>query len=127
VGRSRGAPGRLRTPQEFQAVLRGGRSRGAGGIVVHVRERVGEGQPRLGLVVPKAVGTAVVRNRLKRRIRVIWRDAGLRAPMDCVVVVRPPAATQSFQELASSFTTCLERMRPQREPGSPRIGQAVPR
>ena len=92
---------RLTAPREFRRVLREGRSRGAGGLVVHVCEREGGapvgqrdglGQARLGLVVSRAVGTAVERNRLKRQIRVAWRELRPRTgPVDCVVVVRKPA------------------------------------
>ena len=51
------------------------------------------GEPRLGLAVPKAAGNAVVRNRIKRQLREIWRaklDADAIAPVhDYVLVVRP--------------------------------------
>ena len=51
------------------------------------------GEPRLGLAVPRAAGNAVVRNRIKRQLREIWRaklDAGsLPAAKDYVLVVRP--------------------------------------
>ena len=51
------------------------------------------GEPRLGLAVPRAAGNAVVRNRMKRQLREIWRaklDAGaLPAAKDYVLVVRP--------------------------------------
>lgn len=129
--------GRLRRPGEFRRVLRGGRSRSARGIVVHVREqdvpvyedvpvhedlRVhqdlpvdrasrghGGGQARLGLVVPKAVGGAVVRNRMKRRLRAIWRDLAPAAAVDCVIVVRAEAAQLSYAELTETVQRCLRR------------------
>ena len=51
------------------------------------------GEPRLGLAVPKAAGNAVVRNRIKRQLREIWRaklDANaITAENDYVLVVRP--------------------------------------
>ncbi len=50
-------------------------------------------EPRLGLAVPRAVGNAVVRNRIKRQLREIWRakaDAGGLSPSnDYVLAVRP--------------------------------------
>ena len=53
----------------------------------------GGSEPRLGLAVPKANGTAVVRNRIKRQLREVWRaklEAGaLPAAKDYVLVVRP--------------------------------------
>ena len=123
---------RLTAPREFRRVLREGRSRGAGGLVVHVCERgeresgaplggvdgascvleePGVRQARLGLVVPGAVGNAVERNRLKRQIRAAWR--GLRprtAPVDCVVVVRKRAVGTPFAELAGHLESCLRSL-----------------
>jgi ribonuclease P protein component len=93
-------------------VLRSGRSWKSGALVVHVRDRDGGGQPRLGLVVPRAVGTAVVRNQLKRRIRAIWRDVKpLAPPIDCVVVVRGNAAGLAYRELAGQLGNSLMKMR----------------
>lgn len=50
--------------------------------------------PRLGLAVPKAVGTAVVRNRMKRRLREVFRARLEELPrdQDYVLVVRPGLA-----------------------------------
>ena len=111
---------RLTAPREFRRVLREGRSRGAGGLVVHVCEREGgallgrrggPGQARLGLVVSRAVGTAVERNRLKRQIRVAWRELRPRAaPVDCVVVVRKTAVGAAFAELAGQLESCLQSL-----------------
>lgn len=49
------------------------------------------GDPRLGFAVPKAVGTAVVRNRIKRQLREIVRSRleGVPPTHDYVLVVRP--------------------------------------
>jgi ribonuclease P protein component len=120
---------RLTAPREFRRVLREGRGRGAGGLVVHVWEREarapsggllgapafpqeqGLSEARLGLVVPGAVGTAVERNRLKRQIRAAWRE--LRAnvtPVDCVVVVRKGAVGIAFAELAGRLESCLRSL-----------------
>jgi ribonuclease P protein component len=48
------------------------------------------GEPRLGFAVPKAVGNAVVRNRIKRQLREIVRArlASVPAENDYVIVVR---------------------------------------
>ena len=51
------------------------------------------GEPRLGLAVPKAAGNSVVRNRIKRQLREIWRARLERQAIDpvndYVLVVRP--------------------------------------
>ena len=49
------------------------------------------GDPRLGLALPKELGTAVVRNRLKRQLRETWRARLDRVPpgRDYVLIGRP--------------------------------------
>jgi ribonuclease P protein component len=74
----------------------------------------------LGLVVPGAVGTAVERNRLKRRLRAVWRDLAPRtASVDCVVVVRREASAWSFEELAQRLERCLRQLRVVQGPARP--------
>ena len=62
-------------------------------------DEVADGEPRLGLAVPKAAGNAVTRNRIKRQLRELWRDRlGRIAPgRDYVLIVRPglPEATEA--------------------------------
>jgi ribonuclease P protein component len=58
------------------------------------REEEDGAEPRLGLAVPKAVGTAVIRNRIKRQLRELFRARldGLPRGNDYVLVVRPGLA-----------------------------------
>ena len=55
----------------------------------------------MGLIVPKFGNTAVARNRLRRRLREIWRREILpvQPALDLVIRVRPPAYAQPFAEL----------------------------
>lgn len=65
----------------------------------------------MGLVVPRAVGTAVERNRIRRRIRELWRElVPCVRSMDCVVVVRPVAAKLSYRDLGAHLRGCLRRV-----------------
>ena len=50
-----------------------------------------EGEPRLGLAVPKAAGNAVARNRIKRQLREVWRARLDRVPAgrDYVLIAKP--------------------------------------
>lgn len=68
---------------------------------------------RVGFVVSKAVGNAVVRNRVKRRLRHLAREHVTTLPGRCVLVVRalPPAATATSAELDGDLTRCLQRVR----------------
>jgi ribonuclease P protein component len=89
---------RLRSSNDFAAVFRG--ARGAGGsrsgsrfVVVHVNPtdaRAGQ-PPRVGLVVSKAVGNAVVRNRTKRVLRALMNSRISQLPDGVDVVIRAKA------------------------------------
>ena len=83
---------RLTRSHDFDAVYRQGRSVSTR-FLVHYRlprEDASE-EPRLGLAVPKRVGSAVSRNRVKRRVRELWRARLESIPTGCdyVLVVRP--------------------------------------
>lgn len=63
------------------------------------------GQPRMGLIVPKFQSSAVARNRLRRRLREIWRrDIQPRQPAgDLVIKAHREAYAASFDELRSQL------------------------
>lgn len=115
---------RLTRPASFRHAVKAGRRAGARTLVTHlatVAEPAGDG-PRVGLVVTKAVGPAVVRNRVKRRLR---HAAGARItllPQDTLLVVRalPAAAGASYEELVADLDRCLDR-----SVGLPATGDAV--
>jgi ribonuclease P protein component len=65
--------------------------------------------PRAGFVVSRAVGGAVQRNRVRRRLRHLMRDRLSSLPIGADVVVRalPGAATRSFAELGVDLERAL--------------------
>ena len=73
---------------------------------------------RVGLVVSKAVGGAVVRTRVKRRLRAVLSDRLAVLPPGSLLVVRanPAAAEASSAELARSVDRVLERVLPSARP-----------
>ena len=63
------------------------------------------GQPRMGLIVPKFQTSAVARNRLRRRLREIWRqEIQQRQPAwDLVIRARREAYTADFDALRTQL------------------------
>lgn len=70
------------------------------------------GPARAGFVVSKAVGPAVTRNRVKRRLRHLVAARLDRLPRGCVLVIRalPAAATAASGELARDLDSALGRL-----------------
>jgi ribonuclease P protein component len=87
---------RLSRSRDFDAVYRHGRSVSTRYLVLYwfAREDGPEAVARLGLAVPKSVGSAVVRNKMKRRLRELFRTRAEALPQDqdYVLVVRPGLA-----------------------------------
>jgi ribonuclease P protein component len=83
---------RLSRSRDFDAVYRQGRSTSTRFLVLYWFDREDEpGEARLGLAVPRAVGNAVVRNRIKRQLRELWRARLERIPVgrDYVLIAKP--------------------------------------
>jgi ribonuclease P protein component len=87
---------RLSRSRDFDAVYRQGRSASTRSLTVHwfARSEEDAGPPRLGLAVPRSVGSAVARNRLKRQLRAVWEELASEVPpgRDYVLVARPGLA-----------------------------------
>lgn len=98
---------RLRGIGTFKRVFDERVSVRVGSIIVHTRPN-GLAHPRLGLAVPRAAGSAVVRNRIKRRLREAFRHLQheLPAAYDVVISVRrhaPRAVDDYRRDLADAI------------------------
>jgi ribonuclease P protein component len=100
----------LRRRADFDRVFQHGRHNSA--RLLAVRSIAGEGPvTRFAFAIPKRVGSAVVRNKARRRLREILRALPLQEGYDLVISVRPAAASASFQELTAELTMLLRRAR----------------
>ncbi len=110
------AAARLRRREDFSTTVRKGRRATRGSLVVHLVFATDDIDParahlaRAGFVVSKAVGPAVTRNTVKRRLRHLVRDhyADLPSGADVVVRALPSAASRSYRELESDLLAALE-------------------
>jgi ribonuclease P protein component len=107
----------MRRPGDFDRAVRGGVRTGKSTMVVHVADALGdEDAPSVGFVVSKAVGNAVVRNVVKRRMRAVVAEHLTELAPGTLVVVRslPASAAASYRTLQSDFTSCLARAQKKR-------------
>jgi ribonuclease P protein component len=100
---------RLRRRGDFTSAVRAGQRAGRTTLVVHLQHRDADAPPRAGFVVSRAVGGAVTRNRVQRRLRHLVRDRIDQLPAGSMLVVRalPAAATATYVQLAEDLATAL--------------------
>lgn len=113
------AENRLRSTRDFQRVYRRGRSWGHPLVVLHVLPQ--PGGARWGISASKKVGNAVVRNRARRQVREVLRQAlpGWREGHDGVVVIRAGATQAEFTEVRDAILELARRARLLTEPSDP--------
>jgi ribonuclease P protein component len=112
-----GSPGRLKRRQEFVALRKGRRVHMAAFALLAGKREVDDraGQPptgaRFGITVTRQTGNAVVRNRIRRRLRraILAVHAGAPAQYDFVLVARPPALNLPFADIAAQLKSSIDR------------------
>lgn len=105
---------RLTDPDAFRQAGRRGTRSASRTLVTHLWVPGGDLPPRVGFVVSRAVGNAVLRNRVKRRLRHLVREHLSSLPSSSVLVVRalPAAAAASSGELGADLDRCLRSVHP---------------
>jgi ribonuclease P protein component len=101
----------LRSPRDFSALRSDGRGRAHPLVSVRVR-RNGLDRDRFGIATGRKLGGAVVRNRVRRRLREILRawDHPEDLRWDVLVVARPASAVASFAELRTVVLRLLTQI-----------------
>ncbi|MDE6261650.1 MAG: ribonuclease P protein component [Oscillospiraceae bacterium] len=95
----------------FRRAYNRGKTAADGRLALYVR-RNGQKNNRLGLTVSTKVGCAVVRNRIRRRLREIYRlnEDKLVSGADVVVVARVRAASSDYHQLERSFLKLADKL-----------------
>ncbi len=102
---------RIRRRAEYEKVYAGGRKLYGRFMILFYSPR-SEPPARFGLAVSRKVGGAVVRNRVKRRLREICRRELVGgAPADFVLTLRREAAGASFEELRAEVVRLSQKSR----------------
>ena len=100
---------RMRRRTEYLRCYRQGRRRHGNLLILYAVPNDLD-HPRLGITVSRKVGNSVVRHRVKRRIREIYRRWSARSQlpsMDFMVHAKPAIAPASFPTLSSELTRLL--------------------
>ncbi len=102
---------RLRSAEDFRQTTRQGRRCSTYTVVVHALFDDSPPPPRVGIAVNKAVGIAVQRNRVKRRLRAVMATRITSLPGGRVVIrALPPSAKAGFASLAGDVDRCVNRL-----------------
>ena len=103
---------RLKHRADFLAAAQGAKAHGAA-FVLQARARGDTAAPRFGFTASKKVGSAVERNRVRRRLReIVRRHAALLAENghDYVLIGRRTALTMPFERISAEFSSAMTRL-----------------
>jgi ribonuclease P protein component len=109
------AESRMRRQREFSDTVRRGSRSGRTLLTGYLLVPAGapeDAPPRAGFVVSRAVGPAVVRNRVRRRLRALVREYMSSLPGGSLLVVRahPQAATARQADLAAELDLVMNTL-----------------
>ncbi len=100
----------LRRPGEIAFVRRRGRRVAGAGFAFYAAEQRGS-RSRVAITVSKSVGSAVVRNLVKRRVKgALDALRPLEKPMRVVIVARPEAAGAAYEALAAEVARSIGQL-----------------
>lgn len=101
---------RLRTSTDFSTTVRSGVRNGRRNVVLYTAALAADQPSRIGFIVSKSVGNAVVRNLVKRRLREAGALSLQKYGSGYSIVVRalPAAADASWDQLLSDYDAALE-------------------
>jgi ribonuclease P protein component len=101
----------LKNNYEFRRLYSKGKSASTPILVVYCR-RNGRDYNQIGITVSNKIGKAVHRNRVRRRLREIYRtnEAKLLRGFDIVMVARVRSRYTTYWELEKAFLTACEKL-----------------
>lgn len=101
----------IKKNHEFRRLYTKGRRAVLPSLVLYALSNRGD-RNRVGFTVTVKLGSAVVRNRIRRRLREIYRlhEQDFRRGLDLVVVARARCVTASYAELEQAFLKAAEKL-----------------
>jgi ribonuclease P protein component len=104
---------RIKESRHFAKLKTDGRRLAVGCLLINWFLRPQSAQPRVGVVVSRKVGNAVVRNRAKRFLREAFRLHQYELPpsLDLVLVARPSMSKKLFADVERDLLAALRQAR----------------
>lgn len=101
----------LKKNYEFHRLYRKGKSAVTPCLVVYAKASRRDGN-RVGFTVSTKLGKAVKRNRVRRRLREIYRlhESEIARGTDLVIVARGRAVSADYRQLESAYMTALKKL-----------------
>ena len=101
----------LKKNSDFRRLYNRGKSAASKDLVLYIR-RGRRGCNRIGITVTTKLGGAVQRNRVRRRIREIYRlnESRFNVGLDIVVVARVRSRYATYAELEKAFFECASKL-----------------
>lgn len=89
---------RVRKSQEFQSLIHQGKKAVSSSYIMYYRPKT-ENEARIGISLSKKIGNAVIRNKLKRQVRMMCQDLidFKTYPFDAILIVRHSYKNNSFE------------------------------
>ncbi len=100
---------RIKQGSDIESIIKNRQSVGNKQFVVYTKKNHEISHFRFAVSVPKKYGNAVLRNKMKRRIREIIAHLEIVDLVDIFIVVKPAANTLSFQEIQEILTSMIHK------------------
>lgn len=101
---------RIKKNTDYQTVFKKGKQISGRGVILYYSKNSAQ-DTRVGIIVSKKVGNAVVRNRIKRIIREIfrlnWPD--IKSGYDIIIITRKSIREKSFHDIEKTFIDIMRR------------------
>jgi len=101
----------IKRNNEFRRIYASGKSAATGNLALYCK-RNRQGRSQLGITVSTKVGKAVVRNRVRRRLREIYRlhEGSIQRGFDLVVVARVKSPYATYKQLERDFLRLVDKL-----------------
>ncbi len=100
---------RLRSNMEFKKVYSGGKNYWNRNLVLYVKKN-NIGNTRVGYSITKKIGNSVIRNKIRRRMKEIYRlnFKGIKSNYDLIFIPKRNVVNISYKELESAMLHILK-------------------